>query len=145
MSISSSPAARALPIIAIVGMSDRADRPSYDVGRYMQAQGYRIVPVNPMCAGKLILGEQCYDSLASASAALLVSGECISIVDCFRKAADIPPVVEDAINIGASCVWMQLGIEHAQAAERARAAGLIVVMDKCIKIEHAAGHLHGVL
>ncbi|MGC8159852.1 CoA-binding protein, partial [Salmonella enterica] len=84
---------------------------------------------NPMYAGQTILGEYCHASLQDASAALASDGLRIAIVDCFRKSADIPPVVEEAIAIGAECVWMQLDIVHEEAAARARAAGLKVVMD----------------
>ncbi|MCP1574879.1 putative CoA-binding protein [Herbaspirillum rubrisubalbicans] len=133
------------PIIAVVGLSNRPERASFDVAAYMQSAGYRIVAVNPMYAGQTILGEHCHASLQEASAALAKEGLRISIVDCFRKSADIPPVVEEAIAIGAHCVWMQLAIVHEEAAERARAAGLQVIMDKCIKIEHAMGQFHGVL
>jgi predicted CoA-binding protein len=133
------------PIIAVVGLSNRPERASFDVAAYLQSAGYRIVAVNPMYAGQTILGEQCHASLQESSAALAGQGLRISIVDCFRKSADIPPVVEEAIAIGADCVWMQLDIVNEAAAARARAAGLKVIMDKCIKIEHAMGELHGVL
>lgn len=133
------------PIIAVVGLSNRPERASFDVAAYMQSAGYRIVAVNPMYSGQTILGEHCHPTLQDASAALAKEGLRISIVDCFRKSADIPPVVEEAIAIGAECVWMQLDIVHEEAATRARAAGLKVVMDKCIKIEHAMGQSHGVL
>lgn len=140
-----SPRQHGKPIIAVVGLSNRPERASFDVAAYMQSAGYRIVAVNPMYAGQTILGEYCHASLQDASAALAIDGLSISIVDCFRKSADIPPVVEEAIAIGAECVWMQLDIVHEEAAARARAAGLKVVMDKCIKIEHAMGQSHGVL
>lgn len=138
-------AANPKPIIAVVGLSNRPNRASHEVAAYMQANGYRIVAVNPMYAGEKILGEHCYPTLHMAAQALAESGQKIDIVDCFRKSADIPPVVDEAIAIGARCVWMQLDIVHEEAAAKARAAGLIVVMDRCIKIEHAMGHLHGVL
>ena len=133
------------PVIAVVGLSNRPDRPSYDVSAYMQYHGYRIVAVNPMYAGTQILGEYCYANLQDAAQALATTGLKIDIVDCFRKSADIPPVVEDAIAVGAACVWMQQGIVNAAAAARAQAAGLVVVMDRCIKIDHAMGITHGVL
>ncbi|MFL9924173.1 CoA-binding protein [Herbaspirillum lusitanum] len=133
------------PVIAVVGLSNRPDRPSYDVTAYMQRQGYRIVAVNPMYAGEQILGEHCYASLSEAAGALVAAGVKIDIVDCFRKSADIPPVVDEAIAIGASCVWMQLGIANDTAAAKAEAAGLKVIMDRCIKVEHAMGITHGVL
>lgn len=121
--------------IAVVGLSANADRPSHGVARYMQEQGYRIIPVNPAHAGKDILGERCYATLAEANAAL-TNGARIEIVDCFRKSEAIAPVVRDAIAIGAKCIWMQLGVVNEQAAAMAREAGVEVVMDKCIKIEH---------
>lgn len=126
-------------VIAVVGLSPRPDRPSYTTSRYMQRQGYRIVPVNPRAAGTPdgILGETCYASLRDAAAALAREGLHIGMVDCFRRAADIPPVADDAIAIGAHSLWMQLGIVNEDAAARARAAGLDVVMDRCVKIEHA--------
>lgn len=132
------------PIIAVVGLSNRPDRPSYDVSVYMQHHGYRIVAVNPMYAGTQILGEYCYANLQDA-AALAGVGLKIDIVDCFRKSGDIPPVVDEAIAIGAGCVWMQQGIVNEAAAAKAQAAGLVVVMDRCIKIDHAMGITHGVL
>ena len=134
----------AKPVIAVVGLSNRPDRPSYDVTAYMQRQGYRIVAINPMYAGQQILGEHCYASLTEAAQAL--TGQVtISIVDCFRKSADIPPVVDEAIAIGADCVWMQQGIVNDAAAAKAEAAGLKVIMDRCIKVDHAMGITHGVL
>lgn len=121
--------------IAVVGLSAHPDRPSYGVARYMQAHGYRIIPVNPAYAGTDILGERCYTTLAEANTALADSAR-IEIVDCFRKSEAIEPVVRDAIAIGAKCVWMQLGVVNENAAALARKAGLAVVMGKCIKIEH---------
>ena len=115
-------------VIGVVGLSDREDRPSHRVARYLQSQGYRIIPVNPRLGGP-VLGEQPYPDLES------VPGH-IDLVDIFRRAVDVPPVVESAIKVGASAVWMQLGIIHEEAAERAREAGLDVVMDHCTSIEH---------
>jgi predicted CoA-binding protein len=114
--------------LAVVGLSPHADRPSHGVARYMQSHGYRIVPVNPLVAreGGRILGEPCHASLPDAARALAAEGLRIDLVDCFRKSEDIPPLAEDAI-----------GVSHAQAAARAQAAGLWVVQDRCIKIEHA--------
>jgi len=133
------------PVIAVVGLSNRPERASYDVSAYMQRQGYRIVAVNPMYAGQQILGEFCHASLSAAQQSLAADGLTIDIVDCFRKAAEIAPLVEEAIAIGAGCVWMQQGIVNESAAQRARAAGLVVVMDRCIKVDHALGMTHGVL
>lgn len=133
------------PVIAIVGLSPKPDRPSFGVARYMQEHGYRIIPVNPMHVGAHILGEPCYANLFDAAKALATDGQQIDIVDCFRKAEDIPPIVGEAIMIDARCVWMQLGIVNEAAAAKARANGIQVVMDSCLKIEHALGNLHGIL
>lgn len=116
--------------IAVVGLSPQWHRPSFFAAKYMQAHGYRIVPVNPMASE--ILGERSYPSVTAAAA-----DHRIDMVDCFRKSEDIPPLAEEAIAIGARCLWMQLGVVNADAAARARAAGLSVVMDRCVKIEHA--------
>lgn len=124
--------------VAVVGLSSKTDRPSYGVAEYLQQQGYRIIPVNPAYAGQQILGETVYASLQEAADALAPLGQQVDIVDCFRKSEDIPPLARDAIAIRAKCLWMQLGIENQQAADIARAAGLDVVMDRCIKIEHKA-------
>ncbi|MDP4078041.1 CoA-binding protein [Acidovorax sp. A1169] len=116
--------------IAVVGLSPQWHRPSFFAAKYMQAHGYRIVPVNPMASE--ILGERSYPSITAAAA-----DHRIDMVDCFRKSEDIPPLAEEAIAIGAQCLWMQLGVVNEDAAARARAAGLSVVMDRCVKIEHA--------
>ena len=123
--------------IAVVGLSARQDRPSYEVAEYMQAHGYRIIPVNPTYAGTHILGEHCYATLTQAAQILSESGVRIQLVDCFRKPEHIMAIVDEAIAIGARCVWMQLGIVDHAAAEKAGQAGLAVVMDKCVKVEHA--------
>jgi predicted CoA-binding protein len=122
--------------IAVVGLSANADRPSFGVAQYMQAHGYRIIPVNPMYAGTHILGEHCYATLTQAHATLTEEGIKIDLVDCFRKSDAIPPVADEAIAIGARCLWLQLGVINDEAARKARAAGLAVVMDRCIKIDH---------
>ncbi|QOL50861.1 CoA-binding protein [Massilia litorea] len=122
--------------IAIVGLSNKPDRASFGVAEYLQGQGYRIIPVNPAYAGEEILGEKVYASLQEAADALAPSGTRIDIVDCFRKPEDIPPLARDAIAIRAGCLWMQLEIENQAAADLARAAGLDVVMNHCLKIEH---------
>ncbi len=122
--------------IAVVGLSAKSNRPSYQVAQYMQAHGYRIIPVNPTYAGMHILGEHCYAILAQAHTALAEEGIAIDIVNCFRKSEAIPPIADDAIVIGARCLWMQLGIVNEEAAAKARTAGLAVIMDRCIKIEH---------
>ena len=122
--------------IAIVGLSTKPDRASHEVGAYLQQHGYRVVPVNPSYAGETILGEKVHASLQEAADALAASGQQIDIVDCFRKSEDIPPIARDAIAVRAGCLWMQLDIENQAAADLARAAGLDVVMNHCIKIEH---------
>lgn len=123
--------------IAVVGLSSKPDRPSYGVAKYLQLHDYRIIPVNPTYAGTHILGEPCYSTLAEAAAAGQREGVKIDVVDCFRRPEHMASVVEEAIAIGARAVWMQLGVVNEAAAEKAQAAGLQVVMDKCIKIEHA--------
>jgi len=113
--------------IAVVGLSSRRTRPSYSVSEYMQSAGYRIIPVNPQESE--VLGEKAYPDLDSVP-------EPVDIVDVFRRSDFVPEVVEAAIRIGAKAVWMQEGVVHDEAAERARAAGLTVVMDRCILKEH---------
>jgi predicted CoA-binding protein len=113
--------------IAVVGLSSNPARPSYGVTEYMQSAGFRIIPVNPNETE--VLGEKSYARLEEVP-------EKIEIVDVFRRAENVPTVVESAIRVGAEVVWMQLGIEHAAAAERGRAAGLVVVEDACIFVEH---------
>jgi predicted CoA-binding protein len=113
--------------IAVVGLSSNPMRPSYGVTEYMQGAGYRIIPVNPN-EGE-VLGEKSYARLEDVP-------EKIEIVDIFRRAEEVAAVVESAIRIGAKVVWMQLDIENEKAAEKARAAGLMVVEDACILIEH---------
>ena len=122
--------------IAVVGLSPRDDRPSNEVARYMQSHGYRIIPVNPALAGQSLLGETCYATLTEAAAALAKENVEIEIVDCFRKSEQIGPIADEAIAIAANCLWMQLGVVNPEAAARAEHAGLIVVMDRCIKIDH---------
>lgn len=120
--------------VAVVGLSPRPERASFEVAHYMQAHGWRIIPVNPVAAasGTPILGERVYATLLDAA-----QREKIDLVDVFRNAADVPPVATDAIAIGAQALWLQLGIEHAPAAAAARAAGLRVVQNKCLLVEHA--------
>ena len=114
--------------IAVVGLSDSPKRTSYQVTRVMQARGYRIIPVNPNCSE--ILGEKCYPSL------LDVPGQ-IDIVNVFRRPEFVPEIVAQAVKIKAKAVWMQLGVIHETAARTALEAGLQVVMDHCIKVEHS--------
>jgi hypothetical protein len=116
--------------IAVVGLSPQWHRPSFFAAKYMQAHGYRIVPVNPTATE--ILGEKCYPSLTEAA-----KDHAIDIVDCFRRTEDIPPIADEAIAIGAKCLWQQIGVTNEAAAAKARAAGLATVMDRCVKIEHA--------
>lgn len=113
--------------IAVVGLSSRQHRPSYGVAQYLQSAGYRIIPVNP--TETEVLGEKAYARLEDIP-------EHVDIVDIFRRSEFVPEIVESAIQIGARAVWMQEGVIHPEAAERARAAGLCVVMDKCILKEH---------
>jgi hypothetical protein len=120
--------------IAVVGISAEWHRPSYFVGKYLLEHGYTMIPVNPKYAE--VLGQRCYPDLQAARAA----GR-IDMVDCFRRSEDIGPLAEQAIAIGARCLWMQLGVVNPAAGEKARAAGLDVVMDRCVKIEH--GRLFG--
>lgn len=118
--------------IAVVGLSNKWHRPSYFAAKYLQEHGFKIIPVNP--GQKEILGEKCYPSL-------LEIPEPVDVVDIFRRPQDVPPIVEQAIEIGAKVVWMQLGVINEEAAQRAREAGLEVVMNRCMKIEH--GRLFG--
>ena len=113
--------------LAVVGLSAQWHRPSYFAAKYMQEHGYRVIPVNP--GYDEILGERCYKSLRD------IPGK-VDIVDCFRKSADIPPIAEEAIAIGAKVLWMQLGVHNDAARARAEAAGLEVVENRCVKIEH---------
>ena len=114
--------------IAVVGLSSDPARPSYGVARYLQRQGYRIIPVNPN--EQKVLGEQAYPSLREVPVP-------VDVVDVFRRPDAVPEIVEDAIAIGAPVLWLQQGVIHPQAAARAQAAGLAVVMDRCMKVEHA--------
>ena len=116
-------------VIAIVGLSDRPDRDSHEVGKYLQSVGYKIVPVNPALTDQLVLGEKCHASLLSIP-------EQIDIVDIFRRPNAIIPIVKDAIKVKAGMIWMQEGIINEEAAVIARNAGLNVVMDTCTMVEH---------
>lgn len=124
--------------VAVVGLSNKPEKASHEVAHYLQEHGYRVLPVNPAYAGQQILGETVYANLHELADALAANGQRIDIVDCFRKAEDIPPVAKEAIAVRAGCLWMQLGIENQAAADLARAAGLDVVMNRCTKIEHRA-------
>jgi predicted CoA-binding protein len=111
----------------VVGLSPNSERPSRKVAAYLKEQGYKIIPVNP--EEKEILGEPCYPNLASIP-------QPIEVVDIFRRPEEVPALVEEAIEAGAKAVWMQEGIVSEEAARRARGAGLLVVMDKCMRKEH---------
>src|SRR5262249_3744267 len=115
--------------IAVVGLSNNKFRPSYDVSEYMQRHGYHIIPVNPHVTE--VLGEKAFPSLIEVP-------EKIDIVDVFRRPEFVPAIVEDAIRIGAKALWLQETVVHEEAAERARKAGLFVVMDRCILKDHRA-------
>ena len=119
-------------VLAVVGLSADWYRPSYFAAKYMQEHGYRVIPVNPRY--QEILGEKCYPSLRAIP-------EKVQIVDVFRKTQDVPPIAEEAIAIGAKVLWQQLGVRNEAAAAKAKAAGLDVVLDRCVKIEH--GRLFG--
>lgn len=121
--------------IAIVGISAEWHRPSFFVGKYLLEHGYTMIPVNPKYSE--VLGQRCFADLRSAAQ---MAGP-IDMVDCFRRSDDIGPLADDAVAIGAHCLWMQLGVRNAAAAAKARAAGLDVVQDRCVKIEH--GRLFG--
>ncbi len=120
--------------IAVVGLSPKPHRASFDVSRYMQAHGWRIVPINPaaVASGATILGEKVYATLLEAA-----QHEKIDLVNVFRNSEDVPPVVDEAIAIGAQAVWLQLGIVNDPAVEKAQSAGLNVIQDKCLMVEHA--------
>ena len=127
--------------IAVVGLSPKPERDSHHVAEYLQQQGYRIVPINPMATE--ILGERCWPSLTEAAQHL--GAVRIDLVDVFRNSADVPPIADEAIAIGARALWLQLGVQNDAACERARAAGLQVVQNHCALVEHqrlvAAGKL----
>ena len=125
--------------VAVVGLSPKAQRDSYRVAQYMQAHGWRIIPVNPLAAasGMPILGERVYATLTEAAL-----HETIDLVDVFRSSDDVPPVVDEAIVIRAPALWLQLGIRHDAAVEKARAAGIVTVQNLCLKVEH---HAHPVV
>jgi len=123
-------------VVAMVGASPHWNRPSYFAMKYLQTKGFRVIPVNPAAAGDEILGEKVYAGLREIPVK-------VDIVDIFRRADAVPPIVEEAIAIGAKVVWMQLGVRHDEAAAKAERAGLKVVMNRCMKIEF--GRLSGEL
>ena len=121
--------------IAVVGLSAQWHRPSVFAAKYMQQRGYRIVPVNPRCDE--LLGERCYPSLADIP-------HPVDMVDVFRRSEDVLPIAQQAMAIGARCLWQQIGVVNLEADALVRAAGLDSVLDRCMKIEHARlfGGLH---
>ena len=127
---------RETKVVAMVGASPNWVRPSHFVMKYLQVKGYRVIPVNPMAAGQTILGVQVYAKLADVPLR-------IDVVDVFRNSEAAGPITDEAIALGAKTVWMQLGVRNPAAAERATAAGLKVVMNRCMKIEY--GRLFGEL
>jgi uncharacterized protein len=123
--------------IAVVGCSTNPEKPSHHVPKYLQQQGYRILPVNPMAKGQSLLGETVYGSLNEIRMP-------IDVVDIFRPPKDVPPIVDEAIAAGAKAIWMQEGIVNNAAARRAKDAGLQVVMDKCMmKVHRSMGDGRG--
>ena len=116
--------------IAVVGLSGNPDRPSFGVAQYLQSKGYRIIPVNPTIDS--VFGEKSYASLSEIPEKVDVK---VDIVDVFRRSEFVPALAEEAIKIGARCLWLQLGVIHEEAARRARDAGLLVVMDRCLAVE----------
>jgi predicted CoA-binding protein len=127
---------KSVRVIAMVGASEHWNRPSFFAMKYLQDKGYRVIPVNPQAKGEEILGEKVYNDLAGVP-------EKIDMVDIFRRADAVAPIVDQAIAKGATVVWMQLGVRHDAAAAKAEAAGLTVVMNRCPKIEYS--RLHGEL
>jgi uncharacterized protein len=119
---------RAPTTVAVVGISDKPDRDSFQVAKYLLEQGYQVIPVNPTL--ETVLGQRCYPSLRDVP-------ERIDIVDIFRRSDAVPEIVDEAIEVGAKVVWMQLGVVHEEAAEKAQQAGLKAVMYRCIKRDHS--------
>ena len=122
---------RSTRTIAVVGCSDRPERDSYRVAAYLQAAGYRVVPVNPACTE--VLGERCYPDLSAVPAEIE-----IDLVDVFRRPEAVPEVVEQVVARGVPALWLQLGVGHPEAEARARRAGVTVVSDRCLEVDHAA-------
>ncbi len=120
--------------IAVVGLSDKPERDSNEVARYLKAQGYRVVPVNPMVPE--VLGERSYPTITAIPKEVE-----IDLVDIFRRSDQVPPVVDEALARGIPTIWMQLGVEHAEAAAKARSAGATVFENLCIMVQHRRLHL----
>jgi len=114
--------------IAVVGLSENPEKTSHMIAKAMQDKGYRIIPVNPTAAGKQILGENCYASLADVP-------EQVDIVNVFRRSEHTPAIAREAVQVGARTIWLQLGIYHEETAAIAQQAGMTVIMDRCIKVE----------
>jgi predicted CoA-binding protein len=127
---------RDVDTVAMVGASTNWNRPSYFAMKYLQEKGYRVIPVNPRAAGETLLGEEVYASLKDIPVP-------IDMVDIFQRSDRVPPIVDEAIEVGAKVIWMQLTVRHDEAAKRAEDAGLTVIMDRCPKIEF--GRLTGEL
>jgi predicted CoA-binding protein len=123
-----------IKVIALIGASPNPERPSHSVMAYLQEAGFRVIPVNP--GQSEVRGEKCYPSLADIPVP-------VDTADIFLNSTRVPPVVDQAIAKGVRTVWMQLGVVHEEAAEKARAAGLTVVMNRCLKIDHAAWTARG--
>jgi predicted CoA-binding protein len=117
--------------IAVVGLSPKPHRASFDVAQYMQSRGYHIVPINPNA--QEVLGQTCYPNLIEAA-----RHHRIDLVNCFRNSEDIAPIVDEALTIGARAVWLQLGIRDDESVHKAAEAGLVTLQDRCIKIDHKA-------
>ncbi len=117
--------------IAVVGVSMNEVRPSFYVARYLSLKGYKVIPVNPVHAGKVLLGETVRENLSEIA-------EPVDMVDIFRRSEHVPPIVDEALEAfsGLQTIWMQIGVEHKEAAERARARGVDVIMNRCPKIEY---------
>lgn len=120
--------------VAVVGLSPKTHRDSFHVSQYMQAHGWRVVPVNPVVAasGECILGEKAYATLSDAAQA-----EVIDLVNVFRNSADVPPIVDEAMALKLPALWLQLGVRHDDAVAKARAADMHVVQDRCLMVAHA--------
>jgi predicted CoA-binding protein len=127
---------RTAKTIAVVGMSDKPHRASYNIGRYLAEQGYRVLPVNPVL--QQIDGQPCYATLTAAQAAAREqTGNGLDLVDVFRASEHVPPIVDDVIRLGIPYLWLQDGVIHDEAVARARAAGVVCVQNDCIYREHA--------